>query len=231
MKVAGQLEQAAVELRQAAKLAPRNRIPLNELGGVLLAQERYAEAKQAYEQSLAIEPNYLTYTNLASVLELEGNYEGAVANLQKALELRKDSSIAWGNLGSAYLWAKPGDPRGTEAFTKAAELAEKERQRNPNDAELLSTLGSYYACLGKADAAQPLLRKSIALSPDNANVAYRVGEAFEIMGNRRDAIQWVSKAIELGYSRKYVDRNPELRALREDRDFQRALLVLGPRNP
>lgn len=220
----GQAEKAVAELKEAARLAPRSRIPFNELGGAYLALENYGAAREAYEKSLAIEPNYLTYTNLAALQEQEGKYEEAVATLQQALKMRPESALAWGNLGSAYQWAKPGDARAREAFAKAVELAEEDRKRNPNDADLLATMASYYGFLGQREKALPLLRKAMVLGPDAPAVAYRIGEAYEILGQRAEAIDWITKAVRGGYSRKYVERSPELAKLRADEKFQRRLV-------
>ena len=84
---------------------------------------------------------------------------------------------------------------------------------------MLSDLGSYYASLGDAAKALPLLRQAVALDPHSAAILYRVGEGFEILQHREEAIKFLTQAIQAGFSPEYIRRQPELARLREDPRF------------
>jgi tetratricopeptide (TPR) repeat protein len=88
---------------------------------------------------------------------------------------------------------------------------------------LLVELADDYASAGQIDRSEVLLRKALALSPDDPNVNYRAGETYEIMGQRAAAIPLIVKALAVGYHATEFQRSPELAALRSDPAFQSAL--------
>ena len=142
---------------------------------------------------------------------------------QKALTLSPNDYTAWGNLASGYMWSPGGHEHAIEAYRKAIELAEVTRKETPEDPLLLAVLGGYYAAVGDADHSLPLLRQAVALSPDNPDVLFRVGEGYEILHQRGPAIRFIAKSIALGYHESELQRSPELAALRADPSFQQAL--------
>jgi len=142
---------------------------------------------------------------------------------KKALALDPTNYIAWGNLASGYLWSPGGHDHAMEAYAKAIELAEVSRKETPDDALLLAVLGGYYAAVGKTQLSLPLLRQAMALEPDNPDVLFRAGEAYEILHQRPDAIRLIAKSLAHGYHASELQRSPELAGLRTDPGFQQAL--------
>jgi Flp pilus assembly protein TadD len=65
----------------------------------------------------------------------------------------------------------------------------------------------------------PLLRQAYAQAPEDPQVLYRVGESYELLGRRADALKLLEKALSQGLSRQTIEQNPELRALRSDPKF------------
>ena len=53
----GRWEEAISAFEQAAELDPKSQIPISNLGNVLAAQKRFAEAERMYEQALTIAPD------------------------------------------------------------------------------------------------------------------------------------------------------------------------------
>jgi serine/threonine-protein kinase len=84
-------------------------------------------------------------------------------------------------------------------------------------------LGDYYASAGQPGPSEALLRKALALAPDDPDVQYRAGETYEILGQRAKAIPLVAKAVAHGYHTPEFQRSPELASLRADPAFQSAL--------
>jgi serine/threonine-protein kinase len=84
-------------------------------------------------------------------------------------------------------------------------------------------LGDYYASSGQPGPSKALLRKALALSPEDPDVEYRAGETYEILGQRSEAIPLIAKALAQGYHAPEFERSPEMASLRADPAFQSAV--------
>jgi eukaryotic-like serine/threonine-protein kinase len=217
----GNLNGALAAFNSAVQLSPDNARSWNNLGVSYLRAERFTEAKAAFERAARFEPHHSHFSNLGNVLQLEHRYAEAAAMYEKSISLNSSSYLAWANLASAYLWGSADKSKANNAYRRAISLAEQRRTDKPNDPVLIARLGSYYAAVKDRERSRPLLRRAAALAPGNPAVAYFVGEGYELLGQRDEAIHWITKALELGYSLEYVKRNPELTALRGDSRFPR----------
>jgi tetratricopeptide (TPR) repeat protein len=218
----GRLEEAAAEFQKGVELDPENTFAYYDLGLARTQLGQFDEARKNFEKVLSIQPDPDAYTALGSSFELQGNYAQAVNMDQKAISLRPGDYQVWGNLGSAYLWAGQHD-KAMQAYRKAVALAEEQRTKSPDDTFLLVQLGDYYASSGQPGPSAVLLRKALALAPDDPDVAYRAGETYEILGQRDKAIPLIAKALARGYHTVEFQRSPELKSLRADPAFQIAL--------
>jgi serine/threonine protein kinase/Flp pilus assembly protein TadD len=215
----GNPAQAEVQFRQAASLSPENPRTLNNLAMAYKDLERFAEARAALEKSISILPAYPSFSNLGNILLQTGDYAKAAAMYQRSIDLNPTSYLAHANLASALLWAPGERDKAGPVFLKAIELAEKYRKDRPKDAPLLASLGSYYASVGNAGKSVPLLRQAVALEPDSPQVLFRAGEGYELLHQRDEALRWIGKAVEHGFSLAYINRSPELADLRADSRF------------
>jgi Flp pilus assembly protein TadD len=86
---AGKLDDASATLRSAVDADPSNVVGWNELGVTLRMRGKFAEAVDAYEHALAIDPNFApAHRNLAIVLDLYlGDAERALTELERYKEL------------------------------------------------------------------------------------------------------------------------------------------------
>jgi eukaryotic-like serine/threonine-protein kinase len=219
----GRLQEAAEQFAKAAQITPDNVIALRDLGLASLQLGRLDVAQANLEKVAQLDPSSSAFSALGTLLELQGKYPDSVTMYQKALTLSPNDYTAWGNLASGYMWSPGGHEHAIEAYRKAIELAEMTRKETPEDPLLLAVLGGYYAAVGDADHSLPLLRQAVALSPDNPDVLFRVGEGYEILHQRAPAIRFITKSIALGYHESELQRSPELAALRADPSFQQAL--------
>ena len=212
----GKAEEAIGHLKTAAQLASDNAWIYLDLGNAYLALDRLGEAQQALQRSIALQPGFGAYTTLGAVLLLSGDYRAAIQVNRKALEFNRSDYLTWGNLADAYSWS--GDhTRAAEAFRQAILLAEKQRTETPEDSSLLVTLAGYYAALHDEAHALPLLRKTAVLTPNVPDVAFGIGEGYELLNRRELALQWIGKALSLGYPVRNVEQSPELAGLRQDK--------------
>jgi tetratricopeptide (TPR) repeat protein/tRNA A-37 threonylcarbamoyl transferase component Bud32 len=216
----GRFADAAAQYKVAAGLTPDNSRVWNNLGIAYRRQSLFPDAKAAFEKAIALDPADNYFANLGIVLEQEGNYPEAVDLYLRATRLNPSNYLNWANL--AYVYDRiPGDhDKAVAGYQKAIDLAEEDRKKSPEDAALLSRLGSYYATLNDSGKSLPLLRQAAALEPDNPQVLFRAGEGYELLHQRDAALEWIEKALEKGYSAEALRRNPEMAGLVADRRFR-----------
>jgi tetratricopeptide (TPR) repeat protein len=168
---------------------------------------------------LQIEPNDWTYSNLGAVLQLDGKYAEAAAMFRKAIELRPNDYQVWGNLASCYLWNPAERSKAEETYKKAIQLAEERLRSEPNDVRVIARLGAFYATIGDSQRSMPLLRRAAALGSESAYANAKLAEAYELLGQREEALRWIGKALRLGYSPQQIKRSPEMARLWKDPRF------------
>jgi len=217
----GRYEDAAAEFRKVVSLAPGNASGYRNLGVVYYEMERYGDALEMLERANQIDPSYEGFANLATFHFHDGRYVDAARMYEEALALDGSDYRVWGNLGSSYLWVPERRESALRAYQEAAERAEDLRKTNPRDAELLCLLGGYYAELGKPDTALALTQQALVQSPQNVEIMFQAGHNYEVLGDREQALLFIERALECGYSRDQVERTPALRGLCTDPHYRR----------
>ncbi len=212
----GRYEKAVNEWREVVKLTPDNTLALTNLGAALLELGREAEAEAAYEQVIALEPNPTAYMNLGKVYFLRARFDEAARMFEKASDDRSDDYVAVGNLAAAYRWTPAKQTHARETFRRAAQLAEARARADPTNASVFADLALYYAHLGDAVESRRRLSTALALGDTHPGVQAAAAETCEILGDRANAVRHVRRAIELGYRREELRRNPELSGLLSD---------------
>jgi tetratricopeptide (TPR) repeat protein len=212
----GRFSDAEASLKTALEKTPQNARVLYDLGLVYLKENRLDDARVTLERSLKLDPRTDTLMAQGSVHFRQNDFESAIATYERAVNADPKQFDAWGNLAETYIAAGNHEAQAAAAFQKAAQLAEEERKRTPNDSYTISMLGKYYSSLRDETRALPLLRKAIALAPNDPDVAERVAEAYEALGRRKDALEFLTKALQLGYSANYAKASPTFKSLRRD---------------
>ncbi|HEY1648037.1 MAG TPA: tetratricopeptide repeat protein [Terracidiphilus sp.] len=223
----GKFSDAEASLKTALEKTPENARVLYDLGLVYLKEDRLDDARETLEKSLKLDPRADTLMALGNVYFRQNDFESAIATYKRAADVAPGQFDAWGNLAEAYIADGKHETQAAAAFQKAAALAEEERKRTPNDSYTISMLGKYYSSLHNETRAVPLLRKAIALAPKNPDVAERVAEAYEVLGRRKDALEFIIRALQLGYSANYAKASPAFKSLRGDPDAPPAIRETG----
>jgi Flp pilus assembly protein TadD len=173
-----------------------------------------------YQRAVELKPTYMGYSNLGTAYSRAERYPDAVDAYRKALALDDKDRMVWGNLGYVYSWINGMDQQAAGTFEHAIQLAEAGRKENPRDALLHSDLALYYAKTGQPQLAVQRLRTAITLSPDTGEIQAAAAEVYELMGQRDKGIEFARKALELGFPRQRLQRNPELSRLLADPRMQ-----------
>ncbi len=216
----GRLDEAEKALVRATELAPENARATSNLGGVYYAMGRINDAVAAFRRAAAIEPSYRVFSNLATVQYTQGDYAGAAHAFEQALALRDTDYRIWRNLASAYVWAPGLKDKAPAAYRKAAELAEKQRQVNPRDPEVLLNLGDCYVALGRTAEGLDLVAEALKLAPDDMDDKLFAANIFEDAGQRDRALELVSEMLQHGFGLDQIDSTPGLAKLRADPRFK-----------
>jgi Flp pilus assembly protein TadD len=215
----GRLDQAAVLFLEAVKLAPDNARAYNNLGITYARQGRRADAQAAYEKSLQLEVAYNTLSNLGNVLEQQGDYASAATIYQRSIDLNPKDYLTWGNLADALSHLTGREAEARKDYERAIAAGEEAREQRPNDARVVADVGKYYAKIGAADKALPLLRQAVVLAPADPQVSYFTAEGYEYLHHRKESLVWIGKALQQGYSMDLIRHNPDLAGLTADPGF------------
>ena len=214
-----QYDAAANQFRLAAEVAPLNVKAHNDLGGLMYFLERRAEAREAFEASLAANPNADAYSQLGVMYFDDEDYARSADMLERAVELApRDCELA-GNLATSYHWG--GDrARAGPAIRRAIEVCEASLAATPDDPLLMATLAGYYAMLGEnRERAIELLARATSMDIVNAQLMSLIGEIYEDLGDRDRALFWLGRALDNGLALAQIERMPSLEDLRKDERY------------
>jgi Flp pilus assembly protein TadD len=156
------------------------------------------------------------YNNLGTAYVRMGRYAEATAAYRKAIALNARNYLFYGNLAEAYTLIKGSESQAKPVFERAIELAEEERNRNPRDTVVLQGLAGYYAKTGNPALAVQRIGTALTLSPKSPDVQAEGAEVYELLGQRKKALGFAKRAMELGISRRRLEENPALTALLRD---------------
>jgi serine/threonine-protein kinase len=212
----GDYPAAEASLQSALQKTPDNARILYDLGLAYRKQGRFADARPVYEKAIAIDPRSDTIMALGMVMLLQGDQVAAVREYRRAVALDPNNWNAWGNLAAALSWQGADTPESVRTYEKAIALGLAQLITTPDDSYVISMLGSYCAALHQPAKALPFIRKSLALAPNDPDVQELAAESYEMLGNREEALEHLSKALQLGFSVNYVRTYPIFRALRRD---------------
>jgi serine/threonine-protein kinase len=220
----GKYPQAFAAYQQALDLTPDNAEVYSNLASAYLdagGKENITKAEGALKRSIALAPSYPAYANLGLLYYEERRYAESAAATEHALQINGNNYLVWNNLMLTYAGAKQ-DIKAAAARKQTEKLAEEQVARKPQDAKAQSTLATLYAYDKLGDKAMSKIRTSLALAPDDGDVLSDVGEAYELMGDREQALTYTEQAIRKGYSIDEIQTDPALQALVADPRFKAA---------
>jgi tetratricopeptide (TPR) repeat protein len=166
----GDLTRADTMIRQALKLRPDFADAHLNLGNVLQAGGRPAEAAECYRRAIALSPgSAMAYSNLARVLNELGQCEEAIESSRKALQLDPATPAGQINLAGALAKAK--------RFAEAETAYLRASMLGPGRAETHRDLGTVLVELDRIDEALVCFDRALALAPHDAAAHCARGKA------------------------------------------------------
>ena len=207
----------AIEIwNEAARRTPNQTLIQNGLGVAFFYLDDWTGAIEHFNRALEADSSrYQVYSNLGTAYYYDGMFEQAIKVYQKAIHFTPTNYRAWGGLGAAY--RELGSKKlSQESYEKAATLALGLLKLNPTDPQVLSQLSGYYADMGKKAESRAALRKAISLAPGDKGVMTRAATTNELLGDREQAITWLTKVLSLGPIPQEIKYSPEMKNLRED---------------
>jgi len=215
-------DDAIAQYQHAAQLTPDNAIVYINLAAAYLDRSAPSDgplAEAALKKSIQLGPSYPAYANLALLYMNEKRYAESVTMSQKALQFNDKNYLVWANLMSAYeLLGQKDDAK--PARGHAIALLEEQLKADPQDATSQASLAALYAEDGQRDKALTRLQAALVRSPDDSNILELAGETYENLGDRRQALDYIERALRKGYSLDDLKSNPDLQNLLSDPNFR-----------
>jgi tetratricopeptide (TPR) repeat protein len=202
--------------------APDNVRGMFNLGAAYVGMGRYEEAITLLEQSLAIRPEALAYTNLGNANFYLRRYERAAAAYEQATRLEPENMLLWWNLGDGYFWMGRR-AQAAPAYERAIRLAQAKLKINPKDSSLLGILAICHAMRDERREAVAALEHGLRLSPSDPDLLFKAALIYNHFGQTKTSLTWLKKALAAGLSPSTVRDTPDFDRLAGDPRLQELL--------
>ena len=186
--------------RDSLQKAPGKARPHNNLGAVLMRQNRLAEAIDFFKAALLIKPDYAdAHYNLGYSLSRQGNLEAGIHHFAETLRLEPKYLKALNNMGVAL--ALQGRYAEAEDYLKAA------LKLNPRDADIHNNLGFALKNNGNQDAAAQHFMRALDLDSRHAGAHNNLGLVLKEKGQIEAAYHHFTSALEINPNFAAARRN------------------------
>jgi Flp pilus assembly protein TadD len=206
--------------QQVISLVPDSFTGYTNLGITRIQQDRYGEAIDPLERSLAIRKTGSATSNLAMAYFQTKRYGDAAHMFEQATTLDTQNYEIWGNLGDAYYWVPGMRERAPGAYRRALELGEELRKVNPRDAHMLSYLAGYHAMLGEKAKARKQISEAEKLAPQDPEVLYYAAMVYVQAGEKIKAVEELERSVAAGYPAGVVRDTPNFSVLESNPRFK-----------
>ena len=172
-----------------------------EEGNKLYYAKDYHGAIKIYDEVLKFGDYSEAYNNRGVAYDDLRQYERAIQDYNKAIQLDPNNAEAYNNRGNAYA-------KGLKQYERAIQDYNKAIQLNPNDERAYNNRGISYRNLKQYERAIQDYDKAIQLNPNLYQAYNNRGNAYGNLGQYERAIQDYNKAIQLNpnYAEAYNSR-------------------------
>jgi eukaryotic-like serine/threonine-protein kinase len=215
-------QDAIAQYKRVIELTPDNPEGYSNLGAGYMALSTPASntlAESAFRKSIQLGPTYVPYTNLGILYLNERRYAEAAQEARKALDYNDKDWESWDTLLLAYTWLNDEENiRTTRATT--LRLLEDYVAANPKASAAQSRLSTFYAENKQREKGLVLAGTALALSPKNSTVLADLAATYELLGDRKKALQYAQESLRNGATLADLERRPSLRNLLASPSFR-----------
>ncbi len=209
---AGRYKDAIQTYIQGLEIQPDNVWLKTNLAAAYSYDGEPRKAIAVYESVADLDATMMS--NLSLLYFDEGRYQEAAALLKRALVLEPRSAVKHGNLGDTY--RKLGLPEeAAEEYRRAAALTAEQLNVDGKDATSLARHAVFLAKLGEPTQALQDIRRAVDLTPDDHTVLYKRAVVHALLNQRAEAVEWLRRAVQKGYSRSRASGDPDLESIRK----------------
>jgi len=191
------LDQAEETYQRVVSLHPQYARGYERLGVFYLRQGQAVKGEQMMRKMVELAPDsYAAYSDLAASLMFQGRFTDALTPLQQSIAIRP-TEYAYTNLGTANLRVR--------RYGDAAKAYRESIKLDATQYESWGSLGDAYSLAGdKASANQAyqkaieLAKQQLAVNPKNAEVLGDVAEFYNGVGDRKQALDYMQRALRYG---------------------------------
>jgi serine/threonine protein kinase/tetratricopeptide (TPR) repeat protein len=216
----GRYEQAIQMFQRVTELTPDNRWGYTNQGLAYYDLGQLEQATTMWRRTLEIRPDAQAYSNLGVVYFYTGHRGDSVRMFEKATELEPQIYLYRGNLADAYRWTPGYQDRAKATYEQAIAMTQRDLDVNPHDSDALCYLALYEAKSGSVEQARQHMARALGIAPKDVNVLSEAAEVYAVTGDEQKALEYLEEAIQGGYPRFEMERNPELDRLRENPKYR-----------
>jgi serine/threonine-protein kinase len=222
----GRNKEAAEQYRNAIQLAPDNARAHSNLAAVLLNLGDTAEAEKEMKTAVTLGPTYPAYYNFAFFYYGQKRYAEAAEMARKAAELNGNDYRIWQMLGLSYEWMGE-TKKAKDAYARELQELLKAEKVKADDPAAQAEIAVLYSKLRDRANAETHMKTATALAPNDSTVLSLVGEAYENLGDRATALDFIERSIQNGSTVDDLKSNPDLRRFLADREVQARLASMS----
>ena len=233
----GKYELAVKSWTAVTELSPLSWIGYDNLGTAYYYQGKIQDAVKMYGRALEVQEIAQTHLNLGAVLFFQGDYQGALANFDKARRMNPRMPSVWGSFADACNQTKNCAIAPASAYDEAILLAERVLEVSSKNSYLRSLMAEWQAKKGSLDEA--LKNISQATSDQNCDstclaravIVYSLaaadekqqGKEKESLFHRAKALKMLDQALTEKYPVSELERTPELGEFTSDPEFRKII--------
>jgi DNA-binding winged helix-turn-helix (wHTH) protein/Flp pilus assembly protein TadD/TolB-like protein len=202
----GHFAQASEQYTKVTLLKPDFEKGFSNLGSSYYLNDELDKASDAWQHSLSISPNAITYSNLGTAFFFQKQFTLATKNYLLATKLTPFDPTLWGNLADAQKFS--GDIKNARlSYTKALGLAKEQLKVNPNQETMQASLARYQSELLQCDSALNSIETLRTSQSNDPYIYYDTAIVALNCGQKSLAQTLINTALTLGYPRKILARD------------------------
>ncbi len=204
-------------LAQALKVDSNYVSVWGNLAGLRMLQGRAEEAEHCCRRAIEIDSTYaFIYVNLGVILAQSGRPEAAIEAWRTGLRFNSTEVQLYGNLG--FMLSRIGNP------TEAIAILQEGLEWDSTNTQLITQLGGVLLSQNDFTSAERLFKKCIQLDSKNTDGYYKLACLYGLQNRLDEAFETLEKALKIGFEYDWLQKDPELAPLREQKEKWEVLM-------